>query len=112
MCPPAAAVNVWGVEDHTNGWLGIFAEHSRLDGHVSLSYLAKCQNNVITLSELASLSRFFNKTAVEIVISVISLSRKRAVRHLERTRVGEFGDRPDANRRECENSFVLHTGKN
>lgn len=41
MWPPAAAVNVWGVEDPTNGVLGIFAEHSRLDRHVFLSYLSE-----------------------------------------------------------------------
>ena len=41
MCPSAAAVNVWGVEDHTNGVLGIFAEHSRLDRHVVLSYFSE-----------------------------------------------------------------------
>lgn len=65
MGSTAAAVNMWYIEDRSNGTLATFAKRSHLGGHVPPSYLAKRQNNVVPLSELEGLFEAFNKTFME-----------------------------------------------
>ena len=70
MGSTSAALNMWYIEDLSNGTLGTFAKRSRLDEHVSPSYHAKRQNNAVSLSELEDLFEAFNETFMENATSV------------------------------------------
>ncbi len=71
MGSSASGINLWYIEDLSNGTFGTFSKRSRTNEHSLLSSLTKRQNNAVPLADLEGIIEGFNETSHENISTMV-----------------------------------------